>query len=169
MLCTGVLSSAFTMRGVKSQPPLTVQAFHSATVIACWPMAKGCRVTLCIGAALGSSLACPIMKLPPGIFTMIGQVGQSWNVAWSPRLALGGGAMAPAAATWLSEVVRCGSGVPGATAVASACAAVATRAGSLAGAGDGGGGGALVAETGFVAAAVAGGCPGPAPAPPGGA
>src|SRR5260221_1468803 len=114
MLCTGVLSSAFTMRGVKSQPPLTVQAFHSATVIACWPMAKGCRVTLCIGAALGSSLACPIMKLPPGIFTMIGQVGQSWNVAWSPRLDLGCGALAPAPATMIYEDFSCRYGNHGA-------------------------------------------------------
>src|SRR6185312_5047231 len=106
--CTGVLSPAFTMRGMKLQPPSAMHAFHSATVTACWPMAKERKVTLCAGTALGSSLACPIVKLPPGTFTMTGQVEQSWKIGCSPRSILGG-ATAPAAATLVSGTVRGGS------------------------------------------------------------
>src|SRR5262245_31311406 len=46
-LCTGVRSSAFTMRGVKLQPPPATHAFHSPTVTGYWPMAKAGTVTVC--------------------------------------------------------------------------------------------------------------------------
>src|SRR3954452_24839601 len=58
-----------------------MQARHSATVTSYMPSAKGlASVTLWLGCSLGSPRATPMVKLPAGTRTMIGQSVQSWKL-----------------------------------------------------------------------------------------
>src|SRR3954470_18370095 len=83
-LWIGVRSSATRMRGRKLHRLAAMHAFHSATVTGVWPMANARTSTRCAGSDSCSREPCPIMKLPLGMRTIRGQVGQSWNRFASP-------------------------------------------------------------------------------------
>src|ERR1700719_2039179 len=67
------------MRGRKLHPLAAMQAFHSSTVIGASPIANAWISTLWAGIDSASRDPNPIVKLPAGIRTIRGQVGQSWN------------------------------------------------------------------------------------------
>ena len=108
VLCSGVASSATDRRGSGPQPFCAWQAFHSPTVTGCWPRAKARRVTRWAGAALASFAPWPMVKLPAGMRTIRGHVGQSWKLA----RASGAGADG-AGATGAGPGARAGEGVGG--------------------------------------------------------
>src|ERR1700722_17073778 len=116
------------MRGRKLQALASTQAFHSETVTGSWPIANARMSTRWAGAASGSRDPSPIMKPPPGMATIHGQVGQSWNRFASP-LPLPWGAGGKAICALLAAVITRGTVGGGAVAAMGSGGNIATAAG----------------------------------------